>query len=203
MLRRFKISEMGIHVGLMRFSSRASTIFGFEQYFTHREINAAIDRMRYQKGGTRTDRALRLARNKLFLEKPAGMARPNIPKFLVLMTDGISTHPKITAMEASLLKKKGVHVIVVAIGQLLYTKELIAIASTPRDVITVTSFAKLKRIVAITKEKVCGGEFVNTDKSHYFFGHVYIKQQFVHIYVPRWLEKVCKIAAQCWAGKNI
>lgn len=159
MLRRFKVSEIGIHVGLMRFSSRASTIFGFEQHYTHAGINSAIDEMEYVKGGTRTDRALRLARNKMFVEKPfGGMSRPNVPKFLVLMTDGISTHRNITTSEASLLKKKGVHVIVVAIGQLLNRRELLAIASTPQDVITVTSFAKLKRIVVVTKEKVCGSE---------------------------------------------
>lgn len=146
-------------MGLMRFSSRATTIFGFEEYFTHDEVYDAIDRMKFVKGGTRTDRALRLARNKLFLEKPVGMSRPNIPKFLVLMTDGISTHPRITVMEADLLKKKGVHIIVVAIGRAIYLKELLSVASTPRNVVSVTSFAKLKRIVAITKEKVCGGEF--------------------------------------------
>lgn len=146
-------------MGLMRFSSRTTTIFGFEEYFTHDEVYDAIDRMKFVKGGTRTDRALRLARNKLFLEKPVGMSRPNIPKFLVLMTDGISTHPRITVMEADLLKKKGVHIIVVAIGRAIYLKELLSVASTPRNVVSVTSFAKLKRIVAITKEKVCGGEF--------------------------------------------
>lgn len=155
-LRRFKISETGVHVGLIRFSSRATTIFGFEEHFTHSEINEAVDNMQFVKGGTRTDRALRLARNGLFLEKPDGMSRPNIPKFLVLMTDGHSTQPALTAAEAKSMKQKGVHVIVVAIGRGIHLAELLNIASTPRDVISVTSFAKLKRIVAITKEKVCG-----------------------------------------------
>lgn len=156
-LRRFKISETGVHVGLIRFSSRATTIFGFEEHFTHSEINEAVDNMQFVRGGTRTDRALRLARNGLFLEKPDGMSRPNIPKFLVLMTDGHSTQPALTAAEAKSMKQKGVHVIVVAIGRGIHLPELLNIASTPRDVISVTSFAKLKRIVAITKEKVCGG----------------------------------------------
>lgn len=157
-LQRFKISQTGIHVGLIRYSSSATVIFDFEEHYTNNDINTAIDRMEYVRGGTRTDRALRLARNKLFLEKPDGTSRPNIPKFLVVMTDGISKWPKITTLEANALKKNGVHIVVVGVGRLLGKKELVSIASSPEDVITATSFAALKKIVAVTKEKVCGGE---------------------------------------------
>ena len=167
-LQRFKISQTGIHVGLIRFSSSANVIFNFEEHYTNNDINAAIDRMEYVRGGTRTDRALRLARNKLFLDKSeGGTSRPNIPKFLVLMTDGISRWPKITTLEADALKKQGVHVVVVGVGRLLARKELESMASTPEDVITATSFAALKKIVVVTKEKVCGGElqFEDTGKA--------------------------------------
>ena len=157
-LKRFRISVDGIHIGLLRFSSRSSIIFGFDQYYTHAEINTAIDNMTYSKGRTRTDRALRLARHRLFAE--SGGSRPNIPKLLVLMTDGISKLPKATALEADALKRQGVHVVVVGIGFRLYEKELRAIASSPKDIITAASFATLKRIVVDTKEKVCGGESV-------------------------------------------
>lgn len=157
-LQRFKISQTGIHVGLIRYSSSATVMFDFEEHYTNNDINTAIDRMEYVRGGTRTDRALRLARNKLFLEKPDGTSRPNIPKFLVVMTDGISKWPKITTLEANALKKNGVHIVVVGVGRLLARKELLSIASSPEDVITATSFAALKKIVAVTKEKVCGGE---------------------------------------------
>lgn len=157
-LQRFKISEIGIHIGLIRYSTRANVIFDFDEHYTTTDINTAIHRMRYVRGTTRTDRGLRLARNKLFLEKPEGSSRPNIPKFLVVMTDGISRLPRITALEAAELKKKGVHVVVVGIGHLLAKNELLGMATSPQDVITATSFASLKKIVAVTKEKVCGGE---------------------------------------------
>ena len=157
-LQRFKISEIGIHVGLIRFSTTVKMIFNFEEYYTIGEINAAIDSMKYVKGATYTDRALRLARNKLFLEKPLGSARPLIPKFLVVMTDGISKNIRITALEAKALKDNGVHIIVVGVGRNLARKELINMASSPQDVITASSFRTLKKIVAVAKEKVCGGK---------------------------------------------
>lgn len=163
-LQRFKISQTGIHIGLIRFSSSAHVIFNFEEHYTNNGINTAIDRMEYVKGATRTDRALRLARNKLFLEKSeGGTSRPNIPKFLVLMTDGISRWPKITTLEADALKKQGVHVVVVGVGRLLARNELESMASSPQDVITATSFAALKKIVVVTKEKVCGGKLHSED----------------------------------------
>ena len=139
-------------------------IFNFEEYYTNGDINAAIDSMRYVKGATYTDRALRLARTKLFLEKPLGSSRPLIPKFLVVLTDGISMNTRITAMEAKALKDDGVHIIVVGVGRNLARKELINIASSPQDVITVTSFRTLKKIVAVAKEKVCGGKLQLTKK---------------------------------------
>ena len=139
-------------------------IFNFEEYYTNGDINAAIDSMEYVKGATNTDKALRLARNKLFLEKPLGSARPLIPKFLVVMTDGISKNTTITAMEAKSLKDNGVHIIVVGVGLNLARKELINIASSPQDVITATSFRALKKIVAVAKEKVCGGKLQSPKK---------------------------------------
>lgn len=157
-LQRFKVSQTNIHVGLIRFSTRANIIFDFERHYTNSGINEDIDNMEYVKGGTRTDRALRLARNQLFLEKPDGSSRPSIPKLLVVMTDGISKYSRITALEAAALKKNGVHIVVVGVGFLRKRNELLSIASSPRDVITARSFKTLKRIVAATKEKVCGGE---------------------------------------------
>lgn len=154
-LRRFKISSEGTHVGLIRFSTKATKIFGFEQYFSQSEVEDAIDKMRYKRGGTSTEKALNMARNDLFLEKPEGTSRPNIPRFVVLLTDGMSLDPKVTVKEAELLKQKGVFITVVAIGRSINRRELINIASSPRNVITVASFAYLKKIVLITKQKVC------------------------------------------------
>ena len=164
-LQRFKISESGIHVGLIRFSTTARIIFNFEEYYTIGDINAAIDSMTYVKGVTNTDRALRLARTKLFLEKPLGSSRPLIPKFLVVMTDGISKNTRITAMEAKALKESGIHIIVVGVGRNLARKEMLSIASSPQDVITASSFRALTKIVVVAKEKVCGGKLHSPKKS--------------------------------------
>ena len=157
-VRRFKISSEGTHVGLIRFSTQATKIFGFEEYFSQSEVEDAIDKMTYRRGGTNTEKALNMARNDLFLEKPEGTSRPNIPRFVVLLTDGMSVDPKVTIKEAELLKQKGVFITVVAVGRSVNKRELINIASSPRNVINVASFAYLKKIVLVTKQKVCEGK---------------------------------------------
>ena len=159
-LQRFKVSQTNVHVGLILFSTRAKIIFNFEEHYTKNDLNAAIDAMEWTKGSTYTDRALKLAREQLFVEKEnGGTARADIPKFLVVMTDGISRNPTITAKEAAELKKRGVHIVVVGVGFMRKRSELLSIASSRRAVITARSFKTLKTIVAVTKEKVCGGEY--------------------------------------------
>lgn len=156
-LQRFKVSQTNVHVGLILFSTRAKIIFNFEEHYTKNDLNAAIDAMEWTKGSTYTDRALKLAREQLFVEKEnGGTARADIPKFLVVMTDGISRNPTITAKEAAELKKRGVHIVVVGVGFMRKRSELLSIASSRRAVITARSFKTLKTIVAVTKEKVCG-----------------------------------------------
>ena len=151
-----KVSYKGVNVGLIRFATTSTIIFPLNRYFSQRSVNNAIDRMVYSQGGTRTDRALKTARTELFT-KIRG-AREDIPRMLVLMTDGKSNNPTFTRKEAHQLKKSGVYVIVVAISNKVNKVELRDIASQPEDVITAVSYRTLKKIVADTREKVCSGE---------------------------------------------
>ena len=157
-LNRFPISERGVHAGLIHFSSTAHLIFGFDEHYTLSDVENAVDRTKYRKGGTRTDKALKLARTRLFALPPEGSSRRNIPRFLVVTTDGISMRPSTTGLEAQALKNEGVHIIVVGVGFRTHMKELRAIASRPQDVIKVRSFAYMERIVENVRSAICQGK---------------------------------------------
>lgn len=156
-LKGIKISQRDVHIGLIRYSSKADLIFGFEDHYTHSSIDAAIHATKYIRGGTWTHMALSLARTRLFALKPRGSSRSNIARFLILLTDGMSKDVKLTAKESTALKKEGVHIVVVAIGYRVNKSELLSIASRPEDVIRVKSFERLKNIVESVRDKVCGG----------------------------------------------
>lgn len=61
--------------------------------------------------GTRTDKALQYVRHKIFNDE-----REGVPKIAVLLTDGASWYPDLTAHQADLLKQKNVTIMVVAIS---------------------------------------------------------------------------------------
>ena len=154
-ISKFKVSQRGTHVGLIRFATRAQLMFDFIQHTTPNELYAAIDNIEWSEGGTRTERALELARTRLFSEE--GHLRPRISKVVVLVTDGQSELLAEVRQQAKLLKKSGVYVVAVGVGKQMNRVELNAIASSERDVIGVSSFRGLARRVAEIRDKVCEG----------------------------------------------
>ena len=74
---------------------------------------------------------------------------------LVLLTDGKSTDPSDTQVEAARLKQSGVHAIAVGIGSSLGSQELHAIASNSESVITVSAFNDLLSHIQNVKNSYC------------------------------------------------
>lgn len=155
-LKGMSISQDAVHIGMIRFSTRSDLIFGFNDHYTTSSVAAAIKAMEFVRGGTRTYLALAKARISLFALTPEGSSRPNIAKFLIVLTDGMSTNVERTASEARALKNEGVHIIVVAVGLTHHRKELISLASRPQDIIRARSYWNLGNIVKAVQQRVCG-----------------------------------------------
>ncbi|XP_013398107.1 matrilin-4 [Lingula anatina] len=121
-----KISPSGTHVGLIEFSSPAKTHveFTLRQYTSAAAIKAAVGKINYDDGrSTATADALRLAKKHF---DQYGV-RENV-KVAWVITDGQSNrggNPKIPADE---LKKNGVEICVVGIGNNINWKEIKDIA---------------------------------------------------------------------------
>ena len=157
-IKDFKVSNNDTLVGVIRYSTRASVIFDF-QFSADNNIlllKETIDNIPYAEGETKTERALQLALTDLFSAK--GGSRPDVPKILVVMTFGRSDNALGVARASMALKENHVMVLSVGIGEEVDMEELMLMASTAEDVITVKSFSALKKRVARIRDKVCDGE---------------------------------------------
>ena len=84
----FHVSKKGTHFGLIHYNENATLDFDFTDASLH-NIEALKERIMdvdYDPGLTRTDKAIKMANEKLFTDR--GGARKNVPKLLVVVTDG-------------------------------------------------------------------------------------------------------------------
>ena len=150
MVRSFHISPRHTRVSATIFSSRARRLFSFNSYRTKKQVLAAINRIRYPKGGTKIGRALNYVRRYVL----AGSRRK---KVLIVMTDGKSYDR--VAGPASAVKRMGVQILAFGIGRKYNMRQLQQIASSRRHVYT-ASFRTMSRVVRAIKRRACQGTIV-------------------------------------------
>ena len=91
LVRKFNPAPDGDHFGLITFDKFARLVFNFSdsEYYNLDSLEKKIENEPTEKAeylGTRTDRALIMARDKLFTE--AGGDRQNSPNVMLVLTDG-------------------------------------------------------------------------------------------------------------------
>ena len=151
----FGVSDQGSRAGVITFSYYTEHSIKLNDYKDVTSFNAAVDKIPLMGSTTRIDKALRLTQKEMF--SLANGARPGIPKVLILLTDGSQTQdagaedPGDVADE---LRKDGVNIIVVGIGQGVNTTELDHIAGGDKD----------KSFSAASFDELIGIEFINKIK---------------------------------------
>lgn len=92
LVSKMHVSYSNTHVGLIVYNHKAFLGWDFKGDVAQNldKLKKAIRELKYQPGGTRTDRAMSLAENKLF--KVAHGERLNVPHILLVITDG-KTNP--------------------------------------------------------------------------------------------------------------
>jgi uncharacterized protein YegL len=147
-------------VGVIVFSSSASVSFHLDTYSDRQSLAAAVDRVPYINGGTKTADALYLLINQGF----AG-ARPKIqgvPRVAMVVTDGKSNDPGLTITAAAALRQvPSIMTYAVGIGGADIT-ELNTIASTRNGhklVRYISNFdlVELERLQEDLREQACTG----------------------------------------------
>ncbi|XP_069097153.1 von Willebrand factor A domain-containing protein 1 isoform X1 [Pleurodeles waltl] len=128
LLQPFTFGPQDVQTSVIHISTVPAVEFPFDQHASSESVQRAIRNMKQRMGDTNTGQALYLAKEKIFTDE-AG-ARPNVPKVLVWVTDGISTDDISQPMK--LLKDMGVTVFIVSTGRGNYL-ELSQAASQPTE----------------------------------------------------------------------
>ena len=93
-------------VAVATFSDEANLQFGFSDHYEAQDVSDAIIKIPYATGLTYTNLGLKLVEERILSE-----SRDNVPKVLVVITDGLSREPVKTLEQAKRLKDEGVTIV--------------------------------------------------------------------------------------------
>lgn len=149
------LNSMFFRFSVLRYSSSVSKMFGLIEFSRLPDIIPSVDRIRYfPDTSTDTDKALKYARVSIFNIKRAKAAN-----IIILLTDGLPNNLNKTKEESNLLRKQGVRIFSVGVGNESKTEELGLIASSPCDehVFQVSTLSDLSLIINAVQNKTCKG----------------------------------------------
>lgn len=89
--------------------------------------------------------------------------RRNVPTLGIVITDGISKNPSMTAREAAIARAAGINMFVVGITNLIDIDELRAIASSDDQVLSITSFNELANAMRSLVMLVCPSKYITSE----------------------------------------
>lgn len=144
MANSFLKNKVGSRVGLIQYSIVPTINAWFSDELTSDQFRDVLNKVRYDGGYTRLDRALVRAGEKLFSEEE-GM-RKDIRKVMVVITDGINTDaPDFVPLDKAVepLKRAGVRVFVVSIGSEEGREELYLLTQQRKDLYFVQTYDDL------------------------------------------------------------
>lgn len=149
----FHIGPQHVQIGLTQYSSEPRTEWQLNNFTQKEEVLEAVRNFRYKGGNTFTGSALLHVMEQSMT--PAAGARPQVPLFLLLLTDGKSQDDAISA--AARLKSRGVDIIAVGVKN-ADEAELRQIASEPLEfnVYNVNDFPLLSRLLSRLVHILCG-----------------------------------------------
>uniref|UniRef100_A0A3B5B010 Collagen alpha-1(XII) chain n=1 Tax=Stegastes partitus TaxID=144197 RepID=A0A3B5B010_9TELE len=152
LVNSFDIGPNKVQISLVQYSRDPHTEFALN---THHDINAVVKAVRtfpYRGGSTNTGRAMTYVREKIFIQ--ARGARQNVPRVMVLITDGKSSDSFKDA--ATNLRNIDVEIFAVGVKDAVRS-ELEAIANPPSDthVYEVEDFDAFQRISKELTQSIC------------------------------------------------
>ena len=126
----FGISRDGSRAGIVTFSYNAVLTAKMSDHQDMKDFRASVDKIPYMGYTTRIDKALKVARDELFVKSNG--ARAGVPKILFILTDGSQTKDQDAVnpagIAAEMREKLGVVIFVIGIGRNVVPIELNEIA---------------------------------------------------------------------------
>lgn len=146
----FHISPEDTRVGAITYGTEPKLVIPFNKYTSPNGLRLAIENISYPGTVKMTGKALDFANQKLFDKG----SRINVPKVLVVLTDGTSRDSVENSAQA--LHKAGVTVISVGLGPVYNNAELDNIASMPATYHVIKAkFNELQDKVNELQDKIC------------------------------------------------
>ncbi|XP_059194891.1 collagen alpha-6(VI) chain-like [Centropristis striata] len=145
----FNISQEFVHVGLAQFSDAPHDEFFLDKYFQKEELTKHIRGVVHTGIDTYIGRAL--DHMKIYFEPSKG-SRTNVPKKLLLITDG-GSHDDVEDA-ADDLRSLNIEVFAIAIGD-IHDLQLLQIVGSPKKMFTVRDFNGLDAIKQNVYHKLC------------------------------------------------
>lgn len=148
----YNVSKDVLNVGIVVYSTNATTEFQFDKYYTKSEVNTAIDAIVFPGEFTRAGTGLTAVRRELFANSRSG-----IPNFLVVVMDGVSIDD--ISLPSALLRDMSVYILAVGIGDFYAKPQLDEIANDPDSayVFEASSYDMLPTLATRIKESICNG----------------------------------------------
>ena len=122
--------------------------------------------------------------------------RPTVPNVAIIVTDGQSNNPPLTAIEARKARAKGITILALGVGHGIRKSELNEMATDPDSshVYTADNFDALASLQALLSNKACEGMHIFVGVSLCFWGLDFVcprncKPQF---YNKMFLYELCK-----------
>ena len=133
MVEKYDISSSATLIGAISYDNDARVEWRFGDAIDAKSTINKIDRLQRLRNGNSVLKALEIARDDLFLIKNG--ARRGVPKTLIVFIDKTEVRDQRLEDTAKQLKDKGVKMIVIPIGPEVNKKDVVGIASSPKDVI--------------------------------------------------------------------
>ena len=157
----FGVSKDESRAGVVTFSHSVEHSIKLKDHTDSASFNAAVDAIPLMGSVTRIDKALRLTQKELFTTENG--ARANLPKILIVLTDGSQTQTadaEDPAAIAAELRKSGITMIVVGMGGGVDKAELARIAGGDDKTFSAASFNDLlsDSFMKSVQDKACAGK---------------------------------------------
>uniref|UniRef100_A0A672RH16 Collagen alpha-1(XII) chain n=1 Tax=Sinocyclocheilus grahami TaxID=75366 RepID=A0A672RH16_SINGR len=152
LVNSFDIGPNKVQISLVQYSRDPHTEFALNKHDDNAAVLNAVRTFPYRGGSTNTGKAMTYVREKIFI--PARGARDNVPRVMVLITDGKSSDS--FKIPANKLREADVEIFAVGVKDAVRS-ELEAIANVPADnhVFEVEDFDSFQRISKELTTSIC------------------------------------------------
>ena len=148
LLDELTLGEDSVRFGLVLYSANITTVLNLSS--DKKNLVKAVAALKHSRQGTNTHRGIKQM-NLMFAEQ----GRKGIPKVGIVITDGISKQPNLTAEEAATAKDKNINMYAVGVTKNIDMTELKSISSSDEKAISIETFDQLKAEIVPLMKQVC------------------------------------------------